>query len=252
MNKLIYAAGVAALGMAVQANAALLLDSSVTSSFMLGGGLDPGNDLPNAPPAVRFGQLKATEDGTVNFYFTGSEAAYANNLRIDGSMYPTTPNFTPPDTLLGSIGVTAGSFVDFGFCTSGGAMVGAYGMCASNTDGASLIAQFNYVDVATSTEGGYRSIGYRALSSYDPTAGLSNAAVSTYAAASVTDSSLWAIFWDDSGARNDDDYDDYIAVARFTPAGFVTPVDVSEPLTLTLLGSSLLGMGVLRRRVAKR
>jgi len=131
-------------------------------------------------------------------------------------------------------------------------MVGAYGMCASNTDGASLIAQFNYVDVATSTEGGYRSIGYRALSSYDPTAGLSNAAVSTYAAASVTDSSLWAIFWDDSGARNDDDYDDYIAVARFTPAGFVTPVDVSEPLTLTLLGSSLLGMGVLRRRVAKR
>ena len=251
MKKLIYAAGVAALGMALQANAALLLDTTVTSSFLPGGGLDPGNDLPNSPPAVRFGQLQATVDGTVSFYFTGSEAAYANTLRIDGSSYPTVPNFAPPDTLLGSIGVTAGSYVDFGFCTSGGAMVGAYGMCASNTDGASLIAQFNYVDVATSTEGGYRSIGYRALNSYDPTAGLTNAALSSYAAASVTDSSLWAIFWDDSGKRNDDDYDDYIAVARFS-ANTPGQTSVSEPLTLTLLGSSLLGMGVLRRRVAKR
>jgi len=251
VKKLIYAAGVAALGMALQANAALLLDTTVTSSFLPGGGLDPGNDLPNSPPAVRFGQLQATVDGTVSFYFTGSEAAYANTLRIDGSSYPTVPNFAPPDTLLGSIGVTAGSYVDFGFCTSGGASVGAFGMCASNNNQASLIAQFNYVEVGGSTEGGYRSIGYRALSTYDPTAGLSNAALSTYAAASVTDSSLWAIFWDDSGKRNDDDYDDYIAVARFSPN---TPgqTNVSEPLTLTLLGSSLLGMGVLRRRVAKR
>src|SRR6478736_10063782 len=74
VKKLIYAAGVAALGMALQANAALLLDTTVTSSFLPGGGLDPGNDLPNSPPAVRFGQLKATEDGQVSFYFTGSEA----------------------------------------------------------------------------------------------------------------------------------------------------------------------------------
>ena len=249
MKKLTYAAGVAALGLAIQANAALLLDSTVTTSFLPGSsGLDSGNNLPNTPPAVRYGQLQATVDGTVQFYVVGSEAAYGNSIRIDGTTYPATPNFTAPDTLLGSLAVTAGSYLDFGFCTSGGASVGAFGMCASNNNAASLIAQFNYME-APGNEAGYRSIGYRALTSYNPTTGL--AASPAYAATSVTDSSLWAIFWDDSGKLNDDDYDDYIAVARFSPVTG-TPTSVSEPLTLTLLGSSLLGMGVMRRRVAKR
>ena len=252
MKKLTYAVGVAALGLAIQANAALLLDSTVTTSFLPGSsGLDSGNNLPNTPPAVRYGQLQATEAGQVQFYVVGSEAAYGNSLRVDGTTYPATPNFTAPDMLLGSLDVTAGSYVDFGFCTSGGASVGAFGMCASNNNAASLIAQFNFME-APGNEPGYRSIGYRALNSYDPVAGLANAAVSTYAAASVTDSALWAIFWDDSGARNDDDYDDYITVARFVPGGNPNPTSVSEPLTLTLLGSSLLGMGLVRRRTAKR
>lgn len=245
MKKLTYAAGVAALGLALQADAALVLDSTITSSFLPGySGIDPGNSLPNSPPAIRFGQLQANMSGTVQFYFTGSEAAYANTMRIDGSTFPTTQDFSPPDTALGSLAVSAGTFVDFGFCTNGGASVGAFGMCASNNSAASLIAQFNYMETP-GNEPGYRSIGFRALNSYDPIAGLSNAALSTYSPVSVTDSSLWAIFWDDSGARNDDDYDDYIAVARFVPTA------VPEPVTLTLLGAGLLGIGLVRRRSAR-
>jgi hypothetical protein len=248
MKKLTYVAGLAALGLALQANAALVLDPTVTAGFLPGSsGIDPGNDLPNSPPAIRFGQLSVTQDGVVEFFYTGNEAAYTNTMRIDGSTYTATPNFVPPDTAIGSLNVTAGSFVDFGFCTSGGASVGAFGMCASNNNAASLIAQFNFM-AAPGDEPGYRSIGYRALSTYNPTAGLSNAALSTYAPTSTTDSSLWAIFWDDSGKQNDDDYDDFIAVARFTP---VTPnqTSVSEPLTLALLGSGLFGIGAMRRRV---
>jgi hypothetical protein len=120
VKKLTYAAGVAALGLAIQANAALLLDSTVTTSFLPGSpGLDPGNSLPNTPPAVRFGQLQATVDGTVQFYVVGSEASYGNTIRIDGTTYPAVPNFTAPDTLLGTLDVRAGSYLDFGFCTSG-------------------------------------------------------------------------------------------------------------------------------------
>lgn len=248
MKKLTYVAGLTALGLALQANAALVLDPTVTAGFLPGSsGIDPGNDLPNSPPAIRFGQLAVTQDGVVEFFYTGNEAGYANTIHVDGTSYTAAPNFMPPDTSIGSLDVTAGTFVDFGFCTSGGASVGAFGLCASNDSAASLIAQFNF-QASPGDEPGYRSIGYRALSSYDPASGLSNAAVSTYAPNSTLDSPLWAIFWDDSGAGNDDDYDDFIAVARFTPHG-ATPVDVSEPLTLALLGSGLFGIGAMRRRV---
>ena len=54
------------------------------------------------------------------------------------------------------------------------------------------------------------------------------------------------MFWDDSGASNDDDHDDMITVARFRPA-----VSVPEPGTLGVFAIGLLGAAVaLRRRVA--
>ena len=40
--------------------------------------------------------------------------------------------------------VTAGSLLDFGFCTSGGDSGGASGRCAYNNDAASITAQYNY------------------------------------------------------------------------------------------------------------
>ena len=71
------------LALTGQAQASLLLDVSVTSQF---NGHDTttntlGNDLPNPRPStLYFGQLKATADGFVDFYYVGNEAAYTNTF----------------------------------------------------------------------------------------------------------------------------------------------------------------------------
>ena len=82
--------------------------------------------------------------------------------------------------------------------------------CAYNDDPASLIEQYG--------DNGYRSIGFLEET---PTS--------------------WVLFWDDSGATNDDDYDDLVARIHFVAA-------VPEPGTLALLGLGLLGVGLMRRR----
>lgn len=223
-------------------NASLLLDAAVTSQF---NGHDTttntlGNDLPAPRPStLYFGQLKATANGWVDFFYVGNEAAYTNTFNWgDGHTYSTAGKpdvFTAPHTSLGSMQVLANTFLDFSFCTSGGEAVNGTGRCARNDSATSLRRQYNY-----DNNRGYRSIGFSSLSAYDPNTGgrtfNGNPGVSN----------LWMIFWDDSGAKNDDNHDDMIIGARFRPV-----VAVPEPATLAVFTLGLLAAAyALRRRLA--
>jgi hypothetical protein len=61
---------------------------------------------------------------------------------------------------------------------------------------------------------------------------------------SIIGNSAW-LFWDDSGAGPDDNHDDMIIRAVFTPA-----TSVPEPGTLAPFGLGLLGIGLARRKKA--
>lgn len=230
------------LTLAGQAQASLLLDVTVTNLFngQTKTTNTVGNDLPNPRPAtLYFGQLKATANGFVDFFYVGNEAAYTNTFNWgDGSSYSTAGKpdvFTSPHNLIGSLGVLANTFLDFGFCTSGGDSVNGAGRCALNDSTSSLRRQFNY-----DHNQGYRSIGFSSLSAYDPNNG--NRAFNGNPGAS----NLWMAFWDDSGAKNDDNHDDMIIGMRFRPI-----VSVPEPATLAVFTLGLLGAAfVLRRRLA--
>jgi hypothetical protein len=228
------------LVIAGQAEATLILDTAVTSTFSPGAATTgtSGNDLPARPDTLYFGQLAATVNGFVDFFYVGHEAAYTNTLRVGGgTTYSTAAlpdNFNGPHPLIASLAVTAGSLLDFDFCTSGGRNVGGFGRCVQNDNAASLTAQYNYHDV-----GGYRSIGYAALSSHDPATGARS--FSNPLNPGIGD--LWMLFWDDAGARNDDDHDDFIAVARFRPA----TVRVPEPGTFGLAVLGLAGLLMVQR-----
>lgn len=227
-------------GFGIPAHASLVLDTTVTSSFtpVTTTTNTIGNDFPGLPNTLYFGQLAATAAGHVDFFYVGNEAGYTNTLWVGGSAVHSTASlpdvFDAPYPLVGGVGAGAGQFVDFGFCTSGGVSLATYGRCAENDSAASLIAQFNY-----GTGGGYRSIGFLPLASFNPVTG-------AWSAGTIgSPSDLWMVLWDDSGAKNDDNHDDYIAVARFRP------IAVTEPGSLALFGMALLVLG-LRRRLARR
>jgi hypothetical protein len=226
---------------ATSAHATLKLDQGVTESFRddIYRVSTSGNDLPGAPTWLYLGQLEAMAAGYVDFFYIGHEAGYTNSLLLNGASVDDTANapdnFLAPYPALGSTHVNAGELVSFGFCTNGGDAVGIWGGCAYNNNDASLIAQFNHNGAR-----GYRSIGFRPLTSFGG---------SSYAFRSLDNglSDLWMLFWDDSGADNDDNHDDYVAVASFRR----DPTRVPEPATAMLLGTGLLAAGYFRRRRAK-
>jgi hypothetical protein len=230
------------LAMAGQAQANLILDPSVTSGFIpyATSTGTAGNDLSQPrPDTLYFGQLGATAGGFVDFYYVGNEANHINTMFFGNGEWYTTflrpDNFNAPHPLITSLAVTAGSLLDFGFCTTAGSGVGAFGRCVDNDNAASIIAQYNYQGA-----GGYRSIGFAGLSSYDPGTGSRTFSNPLNPGTSPS----WMIFWDDAGASNDDNHDDMIAVATFRPAA-----RVAEPGTLSLFGLGLVALTLAQRRL---
>ncbi len=221
------------------AQAGLILDTAVTAAFIPGATTTNtvGNDLPAPlPSTLYFGQLRATSSGFVDFFYVGNEAAYTNRLIVGDSAVLTTSGlsdtFNAPHELVGSLAVSAGDLLDFGFCTDGGSAV-AGSRCVWNDSATSIISQYNYGLV-----GGYRSIGYAGLSNYDPATG-----ARTFTSGSGDDLNSWMAFWDDSGAKNDDNHDDLIIGLKFRPTA------VDEPGSIGLAVIGLFGLLWATRRI---
>jgi hypothetical protein len=142
--------------------------------------------------------------GTVTYYYYGKEAGYRNDFLAGGlSPYssgytPTTQNYFGAPKTIGSQSVGAG-LLDFSFC--------AYGYDAS-LQGCVSNAQNDGLGLYS-----WQSI-----------------------AMSILGDSAW-LFWDDSGAGPDDNHDDMIIRAVFTPRA-----SVPEPGTIGLFGLGLLGV----------
>lgn len=151
--------------------------------------------------------------GSVTYYYYGKEAGYSNQFQAAGGVISHTTgfssfqnNFAAPLNL-GSVSVGTG-LLNFQFCAFTGPA--ASGNCVTNADNDAL---------RHSSE---RSIAMR-----------------------IVDNSAW-LFWDDSGAGPDDDYDDMLIRVVFTP------IQVPEPATVVLLGLGLIFMRFAARQRRRR
>lgn len=152
-------------------------------------------------------------EGTVTYYYYGKEAGYSNQFLAAGGAISHTTGFAPyqnnflAPVNLGSVSVAYG-VLDFGFCAF--TAPGSGSDCVTNAQNDAL----RYESL--------RSIAF-----------------------SIVGNSAW-LFWDDSGAGPDDNHDDMLIRAVFTPA------TVPEPGTLGLLGVGLLGVWLSTRRRTAR
>lgn len=142
--------------------------------------------------------------GSVTYYYYGKEAGYRNDFLTTGLAYssgytPTSQNHFASPIEIGTVSTGPG-LLDFRFCSysAGSSLVG----CSSNAQNDAL-----------------------SMSSFQSIA------------LNITDNTAW-LFWDDSGAGPDDNHDDMIIKAVFTPS-----TSVPEPGTLALFGLGLLAMG---------
>jgi len=161
--------------------------------------------------------LASDAAGSVAFYYFGKEAGYENIFTAtNGSATKTydtgfTPNkqdyFAGNGLFFGSLDISAG-LLNFKFCAFSAPNVGQG--CVTNGEN-------DHWDL-----GSKQSIAFSLSSSGN---------------------SAW-LFWDDSGAGPDDNHDDMLIKAVFTPKA------VPEPATLGLLGLGLLGtwFGASRRQ----
>jgi hypothetical protein len=146
--------------------------------------------------------------GSVSYYYYGKEAGYQNvflagNFAFSTGFTPTTQNYFNNPIKMGSLDVGSG-LLDFAFCAFGSPLF--FKGCVTNDQNDDL--GWN----------SYQSIAY-----------------------SVAGNTAW-LFWDDSGAGPDDNHDDMLIKAVFTPKA------VPEPATLGLFGLGMLGAWFATRR----
>lgn len=153
--------------------------------------------------------LATDSAGSIAFFYYGKEAGYNNQFLANGAAIsyttgstPTLQNYFANPIAIPGSMAVGGGLFDFRFCSI------TSGGCVTNAQNDSLF---------------YSSSQSIAMSILD------------------NGNSAW-LFWDDSGAGPDDNHDDMLIRAVFTP------IRVPEPQTLGLLGAGLLGIWFTMRR----